>query len=161
MSLLVYTITSNFFKKKKSYFILERIFWFIEKHILLQAHVYNFTKNRAPLQMLMCELGEFYRITFYIIPSSVHFFTKTYGIKVIRLWGKNVETHIDKYTLHIRDNCSQMFFKIGVLKNFSHIFTDIHLWRNLFWIKLQALSTCSRLPEVIVIDIRRQSFKAN
>ena len=32
--------------------------------MLLQAHVYNFTKNRAPLQMLLCELGEFLQNNF-------------------------------------------------------------------------------------------------
>ena len=37
----------------------------------------------------------------------------------------------------VKSSRSQMFFKIGVLKNFA-IFTGKHLWRNLFIIKLQA-----------------------
>ena len=42
------------------------------------------------------------------------------------------------WTLIVGSSCSQMFFKIGFLKNFA-IFRGKHLYWNLFLIKLQAL----------------------
>ena len=45
--------------------------------------------------------------------------------------------HFEIILISIRSSCSQMFFKVGVLKNFA-IFTGEHLCWNLFLIKLQA-----------------------
>ena len=50
----------------------------------------------------------------------------------------NASTYIRLTCISGRSNCSQMFLKIGVLKNFA-MFTGKHLSRNLILIKLQVL----------------------
>ena len=94
-----------------------------------------------------------------ILRSEAHFFLNPWDFSIRNIWMLIVNSKMSPL-LHKKLDYSQMFFKIGVLKNFAN-FTVKHLCWSLFLIKLQAKKRLQHrcCPVVFAKFLRTSLFK--
>ena len=103
-----------------------------------RAKACNFIKKEILTQVFSCELCEISKNTLFTEHPWTTAFVIYFDISLYHMFLK-VTT--------LRSTRSQIFFKIGILKNFS-IFTGKHRCESLFLIKLQAWKPATLLKRV-------------